>query len=202
MAQTGKSTSVQTPQEQTSQKQPQQSLQQRREPQGALQRPGRETQLGRSEWSSPFSLMRRFMEQMDDLFSPFGIGPLETFGGGGWVPAVETLRRDNDLVLRVELPGLSPDNVRVEVTGDELVISGERKQEEEQTRGGRYYSEMRYGSFERRMTLPEGCDPNKIGANFDNGVLEIKLPMPQGERQQTKKIDIKSGSGGGPGSIH
>jgi HSP20 family protein len=155
--------------------------------------------LAPPEWSSPFGAMRRLMEDMDRLFSGFGmpslfgptVRPLEVTGPGFWVPAIESFERNGKLVLHTDLPGLRREDIHVEVVGNELVVSGERKEEERETRGGRHYSERRYGAFERRITLPAGLAPESIDASFDNGVLEISLPIPG---RESRRIEIKSPS--------
>lgn len=166
----------------------------------AAERPSRG--MRRAEVSSPFSMMSRLMEDMDRLVSGFGFGipsvlkPFEEEIGGAltkaaWSPTIETFERDGCLVVRADLPGLKPEDVKIEVSGDELVISGERTENKEETRGGRRYSERSYGSFERRFTLPEGCDPEKVEASFENGVLEVSLAAPEREKPRTRKVQIK-----------
>ena len=155
--------------------------------------------LATSEWASPFVTMRRLMNDMDRFLSGFGFGPSSLLAPTAplemarevWMPAIETFERGGKLVLRTDLPGLHREDVNVEIVGNELVVSGERKQETERTTGGRLYSERRYGSFERRLTLPEGINPEGIEASFDNGVLEISLAIPG---RETRKIEIKSGA--------
>jgi HSP20 family protein len=158
--------------------------------------------------TSPFSMVRRFMDEMDRIFSDFGFRtpsllapltpltvtpfpPLPRLEVAVWSPAIETFERDGRLVFRAELPGLDKENVNVEIDGDQLVISGERTESEEQRRGGRVYSERCYGAFERRITLPEGCDLEDVQASFENGVLEVSITVPEEAKPQRRRIQIK-----------
>jgi HSP20 family protein len=155
---------------------------------------------------SPFKLMRRFSEEMDrvfgDVFADFGTAPRRRGGPGfgfpqaQWAPAIEVLERDDKLVVRAELPGLSKDDVKVEVTDDLLTISGERREEREETREGFRHSEWRYGRFSRTVPLPEGVRPEDVQCTFQNGVLEITMPAPQRE-QRSRQIEIQGASNGG-----
>jgi len=162
-----------------------------------LQRPHRG--IARGLEGSPFAMMRHFTEEIDRAFSSmFGgrsplaaMTPFEVIASGGWVPAIESFEQDGNIVLRAELPGMRPEDVRVEVVGDELVISGERVHEKKETKGG-FYSERHYGCFERRVTLPEGCNPEKIDAMFEDGVLTVSVSAP--EKQKSRKVDVKSKS--------
>jgi len=148
--------------------------------------------LSRAEYASPHSMMRRLMDEMDRLFTGFGVGGAD-LAVPYWIPSLETFERDGRLVVRTDLPGLAKEDVRVELVGDELVISGERKREQEETRKGRYYSERSYGSFERRVTLPEGCSPEGIEASFENGVLEVSVAAPKAEGARGRVVEIKGG---------
>jgi HSP20 family protein len=154
---------------------------------------------------SPFALMRRFSEEMDRLFGDFGTrrGWLEAPGGRGlgfpqaqWAPPIEIFERDNQLVVRAHLPGLSKDDIEIEITDNMLTIAGERREEREETRGGYRHSERRYGRFSRSISLPEGVNAEDVRAAFENGVLEITIPMPQRERRE-QRIAIQEGSSGG-----
>jgi len=163
---------------------------------------------------SPFSLMRRVMEDFDRMFEEFGFG--RGLGGGlpvtgargalergglpmDWSPAVEMFERDGQLVIRADLPGLSPDDVRIEVTDDgSLMIEGERRSGiEAEEEGGVYRSERTYGRFYRVIALPEGVDADQAQARFDNGVLEISLPLPQ--QSQRRRIQIQGQGQGASG---
>lgn len=144
--------------------------------------------------ASPFELMRRFTDEMDRAFGAFGLRRGEE---GLWSPAVEVLERDGKLLVRAELPGLNKDEVRVEVSDDGLIIQGERKREHEEQREGFYQSEWNYGHFYRQIPLPEGAKAEEARAQFNNGVLEVSIPVPetQSKRRQIP-IDV---SGGEPG---
>jgi HSP20 family protein len=163
--------------------------------------------LPSSPWAeSPFSLMRRFSEEMDrlfgDVFADFGTAQrrLAPRGGHGfgfppgqWAPPIEVLERDDKLVVRAELPGLSKDDVKVEVTDDLLTIGGERREEREETREGYRHSERRYGRFSRSVPLPEGVSPEDVRCTFQNGVLEITMPAPQ-RVERGRRIEIQGGT--------
>ena len=110
---------------------------------------------------------------------------------GLWAPQVEVLERGNNLVVRADLPGLSRDDVDVELDNDMLIIRGERHSDVEDDSEGFYRSERSYGSFYRAIPLPEGVDPNACNASFDNGVLELTLPKPKQEPSRARRIDVR-----------
>jgi len=145
-----------------------------------------------SPWSgsSPFTLMRRLTEDMDRMFSGFG----ESAGSdiGAWAPPVEIREQDGNLIVFAELPGLNKEDVKVEVSNDALVIQGERKREWDEERGGVHRSERFYGSFHRVIPLPEGAKLDQTRAEFNNGVLEVRVPIPE-ESRKTRQVPIESG---------
>ena len=141
---------------------------------------------------SPFTLMRRLTEDLDRMFSGFGAG-----GGremGVLAPPVDVRESNGNLVVTTELPGLSKDDVKVEVEQDRLVIRGERKREQEEERGGVHRSERFYGSFYREIPLPEGVKAEQAKAQFNNGVLEITMPIAE-EQRRKRTIPIEAGAG-------
>lgn len=170
------------------------------EPQGSQEVQRR--QAGRGEFSSPFfrdpldlftmspfTLMRRFSEDMDRLFSSGGSG----FGGRGlWSPAVEVSEREGKLLVHADLPGLNKDDVHIDVTDEVLTIQGERKREHEEKGQGFHRSERSYGSFCRSIPLPPGAKTEDARAKFDNGVLEVSIPVPAAQ-QRSRSISIESG---------
>jgi HSP20 family protein len=151
---------------------------------------------------SPFALMRRFSEEMDQYLeqiwadrSGSGIAPA---GGGLFSPPVEVVEREGQLVVRADLPGLTKDDVQVEVRDDVLLIAGERRSEQEERQGGIVRSERRYGTFRRQIPLPEGVNVEQATATFKDGVLEVAMPAPQGQARG-RRIEIQSESA--PGSV-
>jgi HSP20 family protein len=141
-------------------------------------------------FNNPFSAMRRMHEEMDRIFGE-ALGNrsgASGFGGGlsSWSPAVEVSERDNQMIVCAELPGLKPEDVKVEVTDDALVIQGERKYEHEDKTGGRYHSERQYGHFYRAIPLPEGASAEQAKADFKNGELQVTVPVhrPENKRRQ------------------
>ena len=91
---------------------------------------------------------------------------------------------DGKLILTAELPGLKKENVKVHVDGDSLVVEGERTREKEEKREGYYHSERSYGKFFRSILLPEGAQAEQTAAHFNNGVLEVTIPIPEAKPKQ------------------
>jgi HSP20 family protein len=120
-----------------------------------------------------FSPMRRMMEE---LWGPTSF------------PQVEVLQRGENLVVRADLPGLESKDVNVEVDDHTLTIKGERSSGNDVEEEGYFHSERSYGSFERRIALPAGCDRKNIDATFQNGVLEVTLKL---AKMATQKIPIR-----------
>jgi HSP20 family protein len=117
---------------------------------------------------NPAAELSSWHRDIDDLFGRF-FGDPES-----WVPRIETYRKDNDYVVRLDLPGVDPKDVQVQIEGNLLSISGERKTQEK----GSDYQETHYGQFERTVTLPQGVESEKIAAHYEHGVLEIRVPLP------------------------
>jgi HSP20 family protein len=172
---------------------------------GGLERYG-DAQYGRS--FSPFRLMRRMMEDMDRMYDELGFGaglfrssaaldPLRSWAGSArsdlWYPQIEVTEQDGKLLVKADLPGMSKDDVRIEVTDEMLTISGERRQERREERGGRDYTERSYGSFTRSIALPPGVNGQECEASFEHGVLEVTVPLPkQAKRAHTLEIRPRS----------
>ena len=148
---------------------------------------------------SPFRGFHDAQSEVDRLFNEMfgGLGRRWERQGGQrlvqWAPAVDVLTKDNDLMIRAELPGVKPEDVDITLQNAVLTISGEHKADQEEERGGYHVRERRYGSFRRSMTLPEGIDESKIHARFEDGVLEVTVENAAIEKAP-KRIEIE-GSG-------
>jgi HSP20 family protein len=143
--------------------------------------------------NNPFTMMRRMSEEMDRAFGQFfGQQGGSTGSGGTWYPAIEVAESNGQLQVHAELPGLKPEDVKVEVTDEALVIRGERKSEHEHKIGGAYRSERRYGQFYREIPLPEGVNAEQARAQFRNGVLEVTIPVPQ-QASKRREVPISTG---------
>jgi len=143
--------------------------------------------------AAPFGLVRRFSEEMNNLFQDFGLGRnwLTTdLPGGLWSPQVEVFESDGKLVVRADLPGMKREDINVELSDDGLTIEGERTNEHEEKREGYYRSERSYGKFYRRVPLPDGAKIQNAEASFRNGVLEITMPAPKQETTKSRRLQI------------
>ena len=133
---------------------------------------------------NPFALMRLFTEDMDRTF---GQAPN---GGTTWTPAIEVKRKNGNLLVTAEIPGVKKEDVKVTVTGETLTLEGERKQEKEEKREGYYHSERSYGKFLRSIPLPEGAKTGEAAAQFKDGVLEISVPVTEA-KETSQQVPIK-----------
>ena len=137
----------------------------------------------------PLREFSTLQNEMNRLFNTVFETPAT--GGGTlrrWMPAMDLVETDDQFVLRADLPGLSEDDVAIEFDDGTLTVSGERNAEHESKGEGYHRVERAFGSFSRSLTLPEGVDPEAVTANFDRGVLEIRIPKP--EARKPRRIEI------------
>lgn len=142
----------------------------------------------------PVRELDSFQSDMNRLFDSF-FGRREASGGNGygrrWIPAMDLVETEDDLVLRADLPGLDRDDIEIEVKDNTLTVCGERKAEQEEKGEGFYRVERAFGSFSRSLDLPRGIDAGAVQASFDKGVLEVRIPKPE-ERKPTR-VEIGGG---------
>jgi HSP20 family protein len=145
--------------------------------------------------------MAELENRIDDVFRvlagvrvPFTYAALPLFGHRPFMPALDVFTKDADMIVHLELPGVEPEkDVHVVIEDGDLVIRGERRQEEE-VKGEDYYRmETSYGTFERRIPLPEGIDPETVKAEYADGVLIVTVPKAVKEflAPKAKEIPIK-----------
>jgi HSP20 family protein len=137
---------------------------------------------------SPVRELNRLQRRVDRVFEALFTDPFAFFSlepTSEFVPAVDIEETDTDFLLTFDLPGVKKDEVKINVVDNELIVSGERK-EETKGRGSR---ERYYGAFSRSFTLPANVDTNKVDASYENGVLRINLPKTAA--QTGKQIPIK-----------
>jgi len=140
----------------------------------------------------PFGEMLKMQRDMDRIFSR--MGTVEGRPGTAttaWMPRINVKQSGDDLAVHVELAGIKPEDVNIEVTDGVLTLSGERNAEVEREDEGWMIRESSFGSFERSIALPEGVDPASIRADFHDGMLEIHVPRAlELARPKTTKIEI------------
>ena len=139
----------------------------------------------------------RMLEDWRHDFGDFWNGPEEwklgfpfRENGGGWMPRMDAFRKKDKLVVKTELPGIEKKDVHVTVEDGDLVLKGERHFDKEVKEEDYFRSERTFGEFYRRMTLPQGVDPNEIHAKFDRGLLEIEMPFPKEPKTETREIEL------------
>jgi HSP20 family protein len=134
--------------------------------------------------ANAFGTFQRMFDDMDRMFDELGLGRrrrsrFSSQGGiEGWMPDVDVSQRNSELCITIDLPGMKPDEISVEVTDEAIRIEGERRREHEEESGGVYRTERSYGTFHRVIPLPDGAITDEAKASFRDGVLEITVPCP------------------------
>lgn len=130
----------------------------------------------------PFADLTELRHRFDQMFRDFS-------GERGWVPSVDLVRKDDELVLKADLPGIKPDEVKITVEDDVLTVSGEHEEKKAEERENFVRRERRYGSFSRSLSLPRGVKAEDIEATTEDGVLDVTIPLPKAE--ESSRIEIK-----------
>jgi len=144
----------------------------------------------------PLGTLRR---EMDRLFDELGTsrwpvpGAMRLLAEMPPIPAMDLVESDGTYEITAELPGIGLEDLELKVTGDMLVLKGEKREESDRKDKDRHVSERRYGSFQRSLRLPPDADSNRIEATCSEGVLKITLPKSEGAKEREKKIEIRGG---------
>jgi HSP20 family protein len=130
----------------------------------------------------PFAELSELRTRFDRMFDQFD-GRERS-----WTPAVDVVRDDGNLVIHAELPGIKPEEVKIEVEDDVLTVSGEHTESKEEKDKNYVRRERRYGYFSRSMALPSGVDAKKIKAKTHDGVVEVTIPLPKEGKKESVSI--------------
>ena len=158
--------------------------------------------MGFLERWTPSKDLDRFRREFDDLLERFSLdrdwfAPFrdrQFFGEREPVaarPAIESSVEDGKFIVRTDLPGIDPKNVDIKVVGDVLTIKGSREEKSETKKADFFRREIRYGSFERSISLPKGIKAEDLKATYRDGVLELSAPMPKEATPKEVKIQVE-----------
>jgi HSP20 family protein len=140
----------------------------------------------------PARELQTIQSEMNRLFGTF----FDANGNGEnpiprrWIPPMDLVEDGDHFVLRADLPGVTENDVTIELEDNVLTIAGERKTEHSERGEGYYRLERAAGGFSRSLTLPEGIDPESIEAQFENGVLTVRIPKPEERRPRRVAISV------------
>jgi HSP20 family protein len=144
--------------------------------------------------TSAADLMRYFGHEFDQMVRDLGVRERWPFlaarGEAGWFPDLEVLELDGTLKVRLDLPGMKREDIKLAITEAALTIEGERRQQEEKTENGYVRSERSYGRFFRSVPLPEGARTETAKATFADGVLEIVMAVAAPQPAASRTLDI------------
>jgi HSP20 family protein len=164
--------------------------------------------MGFLERWRPSRELDRFRSEFDDMLERFGFdrdwfGRLpfdrEFFGereSAGARPAIESFIQDSKFVVRTDLPGIDPKDVDIKVLAGVLTIKGHREDKRETKKADFFRREIRYGSFERSIPLPQGIKAEDLKATYHDGVLELTAPMPKEAAPKQVKIQVEAPKAG------
>lgn len=138
-------------------------------------------------------VLRDEMNRLFDSFFPSATAPgtRESAWGSNFLPAIDIHETDTEIVVSAELPGMKPENVDINLTGNVLTIKGEKKEESDEKGKNWHRVERSYGQFARSFQLPESVDPERSKASYDNGVLKVSIAKSEAARPRSIKVDVR-----------
>ena len=141
---------------------------------------------------SPSRLWPESSSLFDEFFNDFPFTSVfQSRGSERWLPPVDILEKDGNLILRAEVPGLDEKEVELKLEGNVLTLKGEKKQKIEENRNNYHRMESYYGTFSRSFTLPESVDRDQIKADYKNGILEVTIPQKPEVRPREIPVSTK-----------
>jgi len=132
----------------------------------------------------PYDFDRVFDRMMQNWAGPASMPELD------WNPSIDVSESDEEIVVRAEVPGVSPEDIDISVDDNNLIVSGEKKQESEEKDRNYYRVERSYGSFRRSLALPPGADVDNIKASSKDGVLSVVIP--KSSDRKSRKIEVEA----------
>ena len=144
----------------------------------------------RDFFADPFDSFEHFGNEIINFFNPMqrSMGRDVGLFGNDWMPSVDVYDSDNDVLVKVDIPGLKKDGIEVSIHEDLLTIKGEKKMENKVSKENYYKSERFYGKFSRSIQLPSEVEHDKVNATYKDGVLDIKHPNK--DEAKTKRINV------------
>lgn len=143
-----------------------------------------------NRWLDPFEILSDLQDDFGRLFSPSIRGNTADLGRA-LVPSLEIHEDENQYTLGIDVPGIDRKNIDISVTGNTLTLKGERNEESKKKEKGYFYTERRYGSFQRSVQLPSEVDSEKIVANYKDGVLEVVIPKSEKAKPKQIRVEVK-----------
>ena len=158
------------------------------------------TRQGAQQQAHPQSLRQEIDRLFDDFFygtaahRPWS-GRTMGFSSGtrSFVPTIDLSETENDLRVSAELPGLTENDIHLDVDDETITLSGEKHEEQEEESGGRHWREISYGSFQREIPLPCRVDTSRVKATFKNGTLRVSLPKSEEDKARRRTVPITAG---------
>ncbi|UCD85006.1 MAG: Hsp20/alpha crystallin family protein [Deltaproteobacteria bacterium] len=142
----------------------------------------------------PFKDLVSFKERMDRLFEDTlsrSRGIDESLAPGIWSPPVDIYETGDNIIMKAELPGISKNDINLEVKDNTLTLKGERKFEKEVKEENYHRIERSYGTFQRSFALPTNIERDKVEAKFQDGILEVTLPKVEEAKPKQIKVEVK-----------
>ncbi len=148
--------------------------------------------IWRDTWSPVSEFRREFDRLFDDWASPATARGLRT--DQSFVPACEVQEEGDHYLVTLEMAGIKKEDIKLELNDGQLTIFGERRHDSKKKEEGQWYSERRFGKFQRTFALPAGIDANRVEANYQDGILQVLVP--KAESSKPRQIKISSGNTG------
>lgn len=138
----------------------------------------------------PWTLFEEMRREMEDLWNRGWVPHLVEATPRTWEPLLDVYRRDGDLVVRAEMPGVTKDDLEITFDNGELILQAERREATAVEEESYFCAECHHGRYFRRLRLPYEVDPDKIRAHLEDGILEVDLPLAQEEGARSHKITV------------